>query len=262
MRSSLALVAASLASASAWYIPTGAAPPTGLPDTGKPHGPGSHPTGTGTGHPQPTTPLPKTTTVYGPGSTTSTQTIVGTTTYVTTVTKFVPCSTPIATAASSTYYSTYLTSSYATSTITATTTGYVVVKPTGSLSPGSDSHVAVPPGCPPVATVTIYLPTPSAPASDNKEGASSSSSSGGSSSESGSESGFSSGSGSSGSHGGSHGGSHSGSGSNLPPIPGPHGPSPHYPPHNNGTIPHGPPSGTAEPTGPTPEPSATGGYHW
>ncbi|KAL8647757.1 MAG: hypothetical protein Q9210_005365, partial [Variospora velana] len=264
-----AFVAASLASASAWYLPlhlnqssthsslpvlpptTGVSHPTGLPNPGAgiPHPPGtgiSHPPGTpgsyptGTGHPLPPTTLPippiSTTTRYGPGSTTSTSTIVGTTTYVSTITKFVPCSTPVATAASSTYYSTYLTTSYSVSTITAVTTGYVVICPTptpGSGTSGSGSSpISAPLDCPPAVTVTatqtIYLPAPSAPASHGGNGESSSS-------------------GSSGSHGGSH----------HPPVPGPsgngndNGSGGHAPPypHHNGIIPdgHGP-TATAGPT--------------
>ncbi|KAL9609859.1 MAG: hypothetical protein Q9167_005403 [Letrouitia subvulpina] len=192
MRSSLALVAASLASyASAYWIPyydydvssnprgtkpsdghhpypgtalhTGGVPyPTG---GSHPHGTGvyppgnGHPTGTGGGSPPTSLPPapPVTTTIYGPGSTTSTSTIIGTTTVVSTITKFVPCSSPVATAAGTTYYSTSLTKSLSLTTITSTTTGYVVVCPTptpghGSL-PGTGNDT--PAGCPaPTATIT------------------------------------------------------------------------------------------------------------
>ncbi|CAL8584504.1 hypothetical protein XPA_010096 [Xanthoria parietina] len=205
MRASLTLLAAFLACASAWHVPIsnqtisasssviphptgGISHPTGEP---QPHNPIPPPgTGiqppqttkypTGTGGPLPPTtvsvPLTITKTIYGPGTATITQTFVGTTSIVSTVTQFVPCSTPVATAGSSTYFSTSLTTLLSLTTITAETTSYVVFCPTPT--PESGSHpVAESPSCPscPILgssacqlaatiTQTIYLPAPSAPA--------------------------------------------------------------------------------------------------
>ncbi len=119
---------------------------TGNPLPEQPIGSGSGivgPTGTGTGSSGSPITSPariQTTTVYGPGTTTITSTSVGTTTLVSTITTFVPCSTPIATAGKSTYYSTFLTVSYSTATVTATTTKVQVICPStqaGSLPTGA-----------------------------------------------------------------------------------------------------------------------------
>ncbi|KAL9000234.1 MAG: hypothetical protein Q9169_001136 [Polycauliona sp. 2 TL-2023] len=212
MHASLALLAASLAYASAWDVPksnqtlslsssivapsTGEVPhPTGgpLPPHSPIHPPGtgiqppkptSYPTGTGGGGVPPVTiPTPPviTKTIYGPGTATITQTIVGTTSITSTITRFVPCSTPVATLGSSTIYSTSLTTVLSLTTIIAETTGYVVVCPTPTPDSGSGSSSSHPgpgslnspscpipasPACPPAVTVTqtIYLAAPSSPA--------------------------------------------------------------------------------------------------
>ncbi|KAI4284420.1 MAG: hypothetical protein L6R38_001426 [Xanthoria sp. 2 TBL-2021] len=297
MRASLALLTASLACASAWYAPksnqtisasssiipprTGGIPhPTGEPHPHNPvHPPGSgiqppqtpkYPTGTGGTLPLPTVPVPPviTKTIYGPGTATITQTFVGTTSIVSTVTKFVPCSTPVATAGSSTYFSTSLTTILSLTTITAETTSYVVVCPTPtpeSDSSNSDSHPVLgspncpscpildPSACPPVATITqtIYLPAPSPPAGHG--------SASGNSIANGNGNGSGSGSGSApGTNGGSNNPQH-------PPIfpPGPYHPNPPAPyPPGNGTQPvH--PTGTGKApivSGIGNKPTATGGY--
>ena len=197
MRASLALLAAALTCVSAWSASESNQTPSASSTVLPPPGPGieppkksQYPTGTGGGHPS--TPIPHppviTTTIYGPGTATTTQTLVGTTTITSTITTFLPRSTPVATVGSYTYYSTSLTVSYALTTFTAKTTSYVVVCPTPT--PGSGSHsgsnsdsnsgshpIAGSPkdpscptlphaACPPAVTVTqtIYLPGPSLPA--------------------------------------------------------------------------------------------------
>lgn len=272
MRASLALLAASFACASASYVPKSnqtisasssiIPPPAGgnLHPTGEPHPhnpvhpPGTgiqppqtskYPTGTGGALPLPTVPVPPviTKTIYGPGTATITQTFVGTTSIVSTVTKFVPCSTPVATVGSSTYFSTSLTTLLSLITITTETTSYVVVCPTPTPESGSrnsDSHpvlgssnclscpVLALSACPPVATITqtIYLPAPSLSAGH------------GSASGSGIANGKGNGSGpGSGSAPGSNSGSNN---PQHPPIfpPGPYHPNPPAPyPSGNGTQP-------------------------
>ena len=114
------------------------------------------PTGTGSGSPPGITPPagPITTTVYGPGTTTITSTSVGTTTFVSTISKLVLCSEPISTSLTSTYYSTSLTTSYSTTTVTSLTTQVQVICPsttagsqvTGVAGSGSNTSGSNSPG--------------------------------------------------------------------------------------------------------------------
>ncbi|SLM36829.1 hypothetical protein LPUS_06516 [Lasallia pustulata] len=94
---------------------------------------------------------------------------VGTTTIVSTITKFVPCSTAVATSGTKTYYTTSLTASYSVTAITSTITGYQVICPT-TTNPVAPAAITFPPNtvygsatgtCPPAqtvySTVAVYI---------------------------------------------------------------------------------------------------------